>query len=536
MANSSKRGRPGPIFTLGIPVVLAAFAGSWGYQYYKDQGGSRDEATASQAANADVPVTFKVAADPWSGYSTFRNEPRFANALAKHKVTVQYIDDEKYYDQDQRMKALASGEIDIALTTLDAYLQHGASHQVEGQYPGAIIFGIDESAGGDAIFLAKGRKSFDDVKATDKVCFSTGTPSEHLWDFASLSFASLGDNIQGDNGVVAQDCWKKLEAGDVQIAVLWQPYTALAEKAGYSKVFATGGQADDVILDIAVANRKVLESQAKALQYLTSAYFQTIDSYQKDVAAHGAFVTTDCGADCASDATLGEAVLSGIDFLTFEENLCIWFGHCTTPDKLSLRVEKTGRLLIAKSKLTEAALPKANTIIDERFVLGLRQERLEAAKLAQMVSGPGTEVEMPTFSAQDPSYDYTVPGAEGGSVNIGTLQLPNITFKEGSYGLTDEARVTIEGIAERLRSFPALCVRIAGHTNSNGDAAANKKLSRFRAMTIAAELTRIDEKAFPKARFEAQGFGSEQPILDNGVEDQQASRRTEFTLFECGAS
>jgi hypothetical protein len=154
------------------------------------------------------PITLRVAADPWSGYSTFRSEPRLGSALAKHDVSLKYLDEEKYYDQNERMRALGAGEIDIALTTLDAFLQHGSKNLSEGAYPGVILFGIDESAGGDAIFLAKGRKGFDEVRPTDKVCFATGTPSEHLWDFASLNFANLGDNLAQDNGVVAADCWK----------------------------------------------------------------------------------------------------------------------------------------------------------------------------------------------------------------------------------------------------------------------------------------------------------------------------------------
>jgi hypothetical protein len=158
MAASTKRGRPGPALTIGIPAVISAFAGSWAYAYFKD---IREPAKA--AAPVEVAI-LKVAADPWSGYSTFRKEPRLASALAKVHVEVQYLDDPKYYDQDERLRALADGEIDLALTTLDAFLQFGSRHQKAGQYPGAILFGIDESAGGDAIFLSRGRASFDDVK------------------------------------------------------------------------------------------------------------------------------------------------------------------------------------------------------------------------------------------------------------------------------------------------------------------------------------------------------------------------------------
>jgi outer membrane protein OmpA-like peptidoglycan-associated protein len=532
-----RRGRPGPAITIGIPTALAAFAGAWGYGYFKDTDArppsSAEPAAPVAAAAPAEPTTFEVAADPWSGYSTFRKEPRFAAALAQEKITLRYLDDEKYYDQSERLRALAAGEIDVALTTLDAFLQFGAQHLQAGQYPGTIIFGIDESAGGDAIFLSRTQKSFDDVKPTDKVCFSAGTPSEHLWDFASLSFSALEFDLPRDLGVVAKDCWEKLEKGAVQIAVLWQPYTALAEAAGYPKVFSTGGQADDLIIDVAVANRNVVRTQPAALQKLVAAYFKTIEGYSRDPAAHAAFITDDCGPDCGGNVAQGAAVLAGIDFLSREENLCLWFGLCDKPGKLGPRLGKTSRLLVAKGKLDQNRVPAPETVIEPRFLNALREAQLESARLAKAVAGPESAFDPEAaLQAKEREYDYTVPGAEGAPV--GKLQMPNVAFPEASYVLNPEALQTIGIIAETLRGFPALCVRVAGHTNSTGDPQANRALSRLRATAISAQLTRIDPKAFPKERFDVQGFGSDRPILVNGEEDKVASRRTEFTLFTCG--
>lgn len=522
-------------------MVLASFAGSWTYAKFRDTPPAAASSPAAGATNRvaepatsrlAAPATLVVAGDPWSGYSTFRGEPRLAALLAKDNVTLRYLDEEKYYDQNYRMEALARGEIDLALTTLDAFLQHGANQRKDGRYPGSILLALDESSGGDAIFLEKGRRGFDDVRPDDKVCFAAATPSEHLWDFASLSFSKLGDDLVKDNGVVAKDCWEKLAAGKVQIAVLWQPYTALAEKAGYRKVFATGGQADDVILDIGVANRAALTAKRAAFQRLIAAYFKTIDAYQKDTAAHGEFLTKDCGSDCQGDPSLGGAVLDGIDFLTFEENLCLWFGHCATPSKLAPRIGRTGRLLVAKGKLAANAVPEAADVIDDSFLLTLKQERVDASRLAQEVAGPGTKVQEATFVATDPAYSYTVRSGEV-VANVGTLQLPQVFFDERSYALGEASKRTVADIADRLRSFPALCVRIHGYTNSRGEPAANRRLSFLRALAIAGELTRIDPTAFPRERFEVQGFGSQRPVLTGGIEDLDASRRTEFTLFEC---
>jgi hypothetical protein len=48
------------------------------------------------------------------------------------------------------------------------------------------------------------------------------------------------------------------------------------------------------------------------------------------------------------------------------------------------------------------------------------------------------------------------------------------------------------------------------------------------------QLKSVDAVAFPATRFDARGFGSDVPILKDGKEDLDSSRRTEFKLFNCG--
>jgi outer membrane protein OmpA-like peptidoglycan-associated protein len=538
-------GKPGPALMIGVPLIILAAGGYFAYaKLIKPAIEEKDKKTADEKIEASTSVSskkygkmIKVAGDPWSGYSTFRSEPRLAAELAKGDVGIEYIDDEKLYEQGARMKALSEGKIDLALTTLDAFLQHGAKHKgKDGLYPGVILWNIDESNGGDAIFLAKDKKSFDDVKASDKVCFSTGTPSEHLWDFASLSFANLGDNLGTDNGVVAKDCWDRLKGGKVQVAVLWQPFTAIAAKEGYPKVFATGGQADDVIVDIVVASRDYVIKEKETLGKLARAYFKTINGFERDKAEHAKFITADCGADCGGDAALGTAVLDGIDFLTYEENMCLWWGQCGSPAKMMDRISKTGRLLSAKGKVTATELPQATTILNDSFLVAMKKDMEDKAKLAAEVGGKDTKVADAIKKVEEKKYEYAAEAAKTDkSADVGTLNLPSIYFQEGSFVLDQNAKSIVATIADKLQSFPALCVKVYGHTNSLGSPAANKTLSDARANGIVTHLKSIDGIAFPASRFDARGFGSEQPILKDGKEDRDASRRTEFKLFNCGA-
>jgi outer membrane protein OmpA-like peptidoglycan-associated protein/ABC-type nitrate/sulfonate/bicarbonate transport system substrate-binding protein len=525
MGSTKRGGGLNPVIAIGLPVLAAIGIGLISYA-------SRlgDKAAATLAA-APPPTRLKVAGDPSSSYSTFRKEPLLTAALGKGHIELEYLDEERYYDPSERMRALAVGNLDMAVMTLDAFIQFGARHQKAGGYPALILFAIDESAGGDAMFMAKGRSSFDDVKPADEVCFAPGTPSEHLWDFASLSFAALNKGLTEERVGVARDCWEKLEAGRVELAVLSQPYTALAVKAGYPKVFATGGPADDLILDVVVAGRDALANKRPAMQQFVSAYFQTVDVHVEDPAAHAAFVTTDCGRDCAADNALGPAVLGTIDFLTFDENICLWFGLCGEPNKMLELIGKTGRLLVAKGKVDARALPEPAPLLDTSFLEALKEERARGARVAATAAGPEPEHrEEPASKGR--VYSYTAGAAKAGNV-VGTLELPNVAFSEASHAINEAARAKIGVIAETLRGFPALCVRIVGHTNSTGDEEANRLLSKSRALAIAAQLTSIDPSVFPKERFDVQGMGSERPVLVDGAEDKKASRRTEFTLINC---
>jgi OmpA-OmpF porin, OOP family len=70
-------------------------------------------------------------------------------------------------------------------------------------------------------------------------------------------------------------------------------------------------------------------------------------------------------------------------------------------------------------------------------------------------------------------------------------------------------------------------VQIVGHTDSDGDEAANLELSRRRAAAVKATLTK--EFAIDAARMDTDGKGESQPIDSNTTPSGKANnRRVEF--------
>ncbi len=98
------------------------------------------------------------------------------------------------------------------------------------------------------------------------------------------------------------------------------------------------------------------------------------------------------------------------------------------------------------------------------------------------------------------------------------------TIKPVSYNLLDQVALTIKAHPELLK------IRIEGHTDSQGSADRNRRLSQDRAESVRKYLVRegVDEK-----RLVAEGFGPDRPVADNKTSrGREANRRVEFHITE----
>ena len=102
-----------------------------------------------------------------------------------------------------------------------------------------------------------------------------------------------------------------------------------------------------------------------------------------------------------------------------------------------------------------------------------------------------------------------------------------IYFQSGSDTIKPESFPLLEDLVQILREYPEIQkLRIEGHTDQNGDADANQRLSELRAAAVARYLS---EKGIDPARLVSVGFGESRPIDRRSGEAADArNRRVDF--------
>jgi OOP family OmpA-OmpF porin len=103
-----------------------------------------------------------------------------------------------------------------------------------------------------------------------------------------------------------------------------------------------------------------------------------------------------------------------------------------------------------------------------------------------------------------------------------------IRFEPGKADIVSDSAGLLDRLIETALRCPAANIEISGHTDGDGDEAANQALSEKRAQAVADYLVKA---GLPANRFSAVGYGSTQPIAGNETDQGKAqNRRIDFVV------
>ncbi len=97
-----------------------------------------------------------------------------------------------------------------------------------------------------------------------------------------------------------------------------------------------------------------------------------------------------------------------------------------------------------------------------------------------------------------------------------------LTFETGKSTLKPESSEQLTNIAEILKAFPNVNIKLGGYTDNTGDANTNLKLSGERASSVKAELTKL---GIADTRLDSEGYGQNNPVTTNDTEAGRAANR-----------
>lgn len=102
------------------------------------------------------------------------------------------------------------------------------------------------------------------------------------------------------------------------------------------------------------------------------------------------------------------------------------------------------------------------------------------------------------------------------------IDFDRIVFDPNMAELNTESEEQVNNIAEIMRAYPNVNIKIGGYTDNTGDAAANLSLSKNRADAVKKG---IAKKNIKTSRIQSEGYGIDHPIESNDTEEGRAKNR-----------
>ena len=166
----------------------------------------------------------------------------------------------------------------------------------------------------------------------------------------------------------------------------------------------------------------------------------------------------------------------------------------------------------AKAPVTETVQNAANTASSAMSSLG----DFFKTKLPN-----GVELNIPQFGIENKLLTFIQDSSKPVDDNT-WFNFDRLLFDTGKATLQPSSQEQLDNIANILKAYPNVHVKIGGYTDNTGDPSANMTLSAERAKNV---MDALVSAGIDPSRLTSEGYGDQFPVGDNSTEDGRAKNR-----------
>lgn len=417
------------------------------------------------------------------------------------KVTFKIID-----DWTEGAAALATGNVDVMLTTADVWAKDFAQFQDKGVNARAFYM-VDWSRGADGVIGKQGINSIEDL-AGKTIAFAPYTPSHFLlWNGLKESGLSTAQRneifnkaVHTKDGIEPATLFAQQK---VDAAVAWDPdmSDAVSKRPGAKKIYDTR-VANHLIADILVVSDRFAATSPGTLVKFIQGWLEGVQFIKAQPDRADTLIGTIKDFNIPADHA--KTMLGGVKLADYADNVA-FFGKPSS-DSDYANIFKMAQEMYRDLRLINH-IYESNDSVDRRYIDAL--------------SG-----KFPTASTETP-IEYKQPSK--GATPIVT-QRRSIYFDPNSAKMGLDSRAVVDEIGDFMRAYGNTVVDIEGNTDSTGSRDRNMTLSKERAEAVKSYL--VEKYHFPPERMRTIGNGPDKPLDNNSTPDgREKNRRTDIKVY-----
>lgn len=248
------------VLAILLGALALAAAGCGGDEEREPSGQTGGETGGAELA--PIRVSFST----WNGYAGLVIGVE-SGMFEEAGLDVEYTVIE---DPVQRFNALEAGELEAIATTPDT-LSRNYARGIET----VQVLGLDASVGGDGIVAEKSISSVEGL-AGQKVAVSEGSTSQWFLAYVLDQSGLTLDDVEQVN-LTSGDAGAAFAAGQVPVAVTWEPWLTRAEENPDGQVLVSTKEYPDIITDQLAFTPEFIEENPETVTAFIEAYGKVMD-------------------------------------------------------------------------------------------------------------------------------------------------------------------------------------------------------------------------------------------------------------------